>query len=53
MIFPHVNAVKRKIFNGKSAYDLFTFAYSKELAEVFGISFVDPQDVVQSPKLLK
>lgn len=53
LIFSHVNAVKRKQFNGKSAYDLFTFSYSPELANAFGISFVSPQDVVQSPKLLK
>ena len=53
LIFSHINAVKRKQFNGKSAYDLFTFTYSKELAEVLGISFVDPIEVIQTPKLLK
>jgi len=53
LIFSHVNAVKRKQFNGKSAYDMFTFSYSAELALALGISFVAPQDVVQSPKLLK
>ena len=53
LIFSHVNAVKRKQFNGKSAYDMFTFSYSVELAEALGISFVAPKDVVQSPKLLK
>lgn len=53
LIFSHVNAVKRKKFNGKSAYDLFTFTFSEELASVFGISFVEPKNVIQSPKLLK
>lgn len=53
LIFSHVNAVKRKNFNGKSAYDLFTFAYSEKLAKVFGISYIEPQKVCQSPKLLK
>lgn len=53
LIFSHVNAVKRKQFNGKSAYDMFTFSYSSQLAQALGISFVAPQDVVQSPKLLK
>lgn len=52
-IFSHVNAVKREIFNGKSPYDLFCFAYSSELAEALGISFIRPEDVIQSPKLLK
>lgn len=53
LIFSHVNAVKREIFNGKSPYDLFTFSYSEELASLFGISYAAPEDVVQSPKLLK
>lgn len=53
MIFSHVNAVKRKQFNGKSAYDMFTFAYSVELAEALGISPIAPENVIQSPKLLK
>ena len=53
LIFSHVNAVKRRQFHGKSAYDMFSFVYSRELAEALGISFVDPKDVIQSPKLLK
>ena len=52
LIFSHVNAVKRKQFNGKSAYDMFSFYYSEELAEAFGISSIPAKDVVQSPKLL-
>lgn len=53
LIFSHVNSVKRKQFNGKSAYDMFTFAYSRELASALGISEIPAGDVVQSPKLLK
>ena len=53
LIFSHVNAVKRKQFNGKSAYDLFSFTFSPELAALLGISFVDPTSVCQSPKLVK
>ncbi len=53
LIFSHINAVKRKQFNGKSAYDMFTFAYSQELATAFGISFIPADEVVQSPKLLR
>ena len=52
-IFSHVNAVKRKQFNGKSSYVLFSFTYSRELASALGISFVDPTKVIQTPKLLK
>ena len=53
LIFSHINAVKRKQFNGKSSYDLFTFTYSDEIAELLGIPFIHPNDVIQSPALLK
>jgi len=53
LIFSHVNAVKRKQFNGKSAFDMFTFTYSSDLANVLGISYVAPNDVIQTPRLLK
>ena len=51
-IFSHVNAVKRKQFNGKSAYDMFVFTYSVALAKLLGIRFIDPKQVIQTPKLL-
>lgn len=53
LIFSHINAVKRKQFNGKSAYDMFTFTYSEKLAQALGISYVDLKDVIQTSKLLK
>lgn len=52
LIFSHVNGVKRKQFNGKSAYEMFCFAYSADLAAALGISEIPAKDVVQSPKLL-
>ena len=52
LIFSHVNAVARKQFNGKSAYDMFAFTYSASLASVLGISYIQPKDVIQSPRLL-
>lgn len=52
-IFSHVNAVKRKNFNGKSAYDMFCFSYSKELAEVLGIKYIPAKEVCQNGTLLK
>jgi IS30 family transposase len=53
LIFSHVNSVKRKALNGKSAYELFCFTYGEKIADLFGITHVDAQDVIQSPKLLK
>lgn len=52
LIFSHINAVKRKQFNGKSAYDMFSFYYSEILASALGISFIPATEVIQSPKLL-
>ena len=52
VIFSHVNAVARKQFNGKSAYDMFAFTYSASLASALGISYIQPKDVIQSPRLL-
>ena len=53
LIFSHINSVKRKQFNGKSAYEMFSFTYSNKLAETLGISYIQPELVVQSPKLLR
>lgn len=53
LIFSHINAVKRKQFNAKSAYDMFTFTYSEKLAQALGISYIHPKDVIQTSKLLK
>lgn len=52
-IFSHVNSIKRKQFNGKSAYEMFAFSYSEKLAQSLGISKVDAKEVVQSTSLLK
>ena len=53
MIFSHVNGVKRKVFNGKSPYEMFSFTYGEKITKILGIEFVPPEQVIQSPKLLK
>jgi IS30 family transposase len=53
LIFSHVNSVKRKQFNGKSAYEMFALSYSEDLANALGISKIDPKKVVQDTSLLK
>lgn len=52
LIFSHVNAVKRKQINGKSAYDMFSFYLSEALTSALRISLVPANEVIQSPKLL-
>lgn len=53
LIFSHINGVMRKQFNGKSAYDMFSFTYSQTLASAFGIFPVAPEAVIQTSLLQK
>jgi IS30 family transposase len=53
IIFSHVNGVKRKIFSGKSPYDIFSFTYGGIVTEILGITEIPADDVIQSPILLK
>lgn len=53
LIFSHVNSIKRKVFNGKSPYELFAFTYGERIAGLLGIQPVPANQVVQSPLLLK
>jgi len=53
LIFSHVNSVKRKSLNGKTPFEVFAFAYSEQVAKLFGIRPIPAEAVCQSPKLLK
>ena len=53
LIFSHINGVLRKELCGRSPFDVFAFLYSEKLAAALGIHFVDPNDVIQNPMLLK
>jgi len=50
LIFSHINALSRKAFNGRSAYDLFTFTYSSALADALGIRFIPPDLLSSFPR---
>jgi transposase, IS30 family len=51
LIFSHINSIKRNKFKGKSAYEMFSFLYSEDLASAFNITQIDAKKVIQSPKL--
>ena len=53
LVFSHVNGVKRKRFNGKTPYEMFVFTYGETVAKILGIEYIPPQQVIQSPLLLK
>lgn len=52
LVFSHVNSVKRALYCGKSAYDMFSFLFSDELASVMGITRIPAAEVCQSRHLL-
>jgi len=53
LIFSHVNGVKRKVLNGKSPYETFSFLYGEIIPQLLGVEAIPATDVIQSPKLLK
>jgi IS30 family transposase len=53
LIFSHVNSVKRKILNGKTPFEVFSFMFGETTAALFGVKEIPAADVIQSPKLLK
>ena len=53
LVFSHVNGVKRKILNGKSPFDVFSFTYGENIASLLGITLIPATEVIQSPSLLK
>ena len=53
LAFSHVNSLKRNSLNGKSAYEKFAAIYGKEALDFWGIRYIDSEDVVLSPSLMK
>ena len=47
----HLNAVKRESLNNKSAYECFTFMFGETVAKTLGVHYIEPNNVIQSPKL--
>lgn len=52
-IFSNVNSVKRKSLNGKTPFEMFSFTYGANIAAILRIEPIAPENVVQSPILLK
>ena len=53
LIFSHVNCIKRKVLNAKTPYDMFTFLYPDVRPDLFGVTKIPAEQVVQSPLLLQ
>jgi IS30 family transposase len=52
LVFSHVNSIKRKILNGKTPYEVFSFLFGMSTASLLGIDEIPAAEVIQSPKLL-
>ena len=47
----HLNWVKRQSLNNISAYECFTFMFGESVAKTLGVHYIEPNNVIQSPKL--
>jgi IS30 family transposase len=53
LIFSHVNSVNRKVLNGKTPCEIFSFTYGVNITTLLGVIPVPANEVIQSSKLLK
>ena len=61
LMFSHINSTPRKIYNGKTPYEIFTFLYGtkdnpnrgKEILELLNIKEIKRDEVVLKPYLIK
>lgn len=49
----HINFYARSLLNDKPPYLLFTAVFSQDIASLFGISPIDPEDVTLTEALMK
>lgn len=48
----HINSLKRRKLNGRSAYETFSFLHGKETLRLLGVSSIAPADINLTPTLL-
>lgn len=53
IIFSHVNSVRRKVLNGKSPYEMFSFIFGNKITSLLNITQIEDKEVIQSPMLLR
>ena len=52
LMFSHINSTPRKSMKGRTPFEAFCFYYGHDLAELFGVRHVAPDDVVLKPSLI-
>ena len=53
IIISHINSLKRKYLNGKSAYEVFSFTFGEHIANLLGIFKIPANEVILKPFLAK
>ena len=48
-----MNSIARKSLNGKTPYEMFTFIFGTQLTDLLNIQKIEPENVIQSPVLIK
>lgn len=53
LLFSHINSVPRRVLNGRTPYEVFSFFYGEEILHKLGIQRIPPDTVTLHPFLLK
>lgn len=53
LMFSHINSIPRKSLGGKTPYEIFTFLYGNDIANILNIQKIKKDEVTTSPRLLK
>lgn len=53
LILSHMSSIARKSLNGKTPYEMFTFIFGTQLTDLLNIQKIKPENVIQSPVLIK
>lgn len=53
LLFSHINSVPRRVLNGRTPYEVFSFFYGEEILHKLGIQRIPPDTVTLQPFLLK
>lgn len=53
LMFSHINSTPRKIYDGKTPYEMFEFIYKKETIDLLNIQKIERDKVILKPYLLK
>lgn len=53
VLFSHINSVPRRVLNGRTPYEVFSFFYGEKILHKLGIQRIPPDTVTLQPFLLK